>query len=244
MHSANHNKPLAKQPANILVVEDEPEIAKQIQRVLASAGYAARVSFNAKQFVQELKNGTPDLCIIDLGLPDRDGLELVKLVKTNGNLRVLILSGRSHVAQKITGLELGADDYMVKPFDHAELIARVRTLLKKHGQAGADHHIAKFADWQFNTENSLLESSRSGLSVLLSKAEAELLNILLHAPNRVLTRERLAENQSLSSEDRSIDLRISRLRKKLTPDTNAPEIIKTIYGAGYMFLAQVEWQSK
>lgn len=235
----------ASQQIKVLVVEDDLQIANQIKTTLISAGLESHLAMSATNFLNQLETVDPDLCIIDLGLPDLDGMDLVSEVKSRSRSSVLILSGRGKIRDKVSGLETGADDYMVKPFDQAELIARIKSILRRKSVTPMlipSKERASFQGWHFNLASNSL-TSNSGEKVPLTSAEAELLKIFVKNPRRVLQRERLVGQRDLSALDRSVDIRISRLRKKLeNPDVNQ-EIIKTVYGAGYIFVTEVVWDS-
>lgn len=227
----------------VLVVEDEPQIAASIKSTLSNAGFDCRLALSATNFLQQLASVAPDLCIIDLGLPDLDGMDLINEVKAQTDASVLILSGRGNVKDKVSGLETGADDYMVKPFDHAELVARIKSIVRRKPERKtlpAQKEIACFNTWQFNLSNNKLVS-KSGDTTTLTVAEAALLITLVKNPRRILSRERLLSQRNFSPTDRSVDIRISRLRKKLEQGMPDHELIKTVYGAGYIFLADVSW---
>ncbi len=228
---------------HILIVDDDQQIASSISNYLTDYGFHCESARTAVEFKRKLKQMAPALCIVDLGLPDIDGMDLVREIKTNSSAGVLILTGRSHVSDKVMGLEIGADDYMVKPFDPRELVARVKSVLRRHPespQARAQQEIASFHQWRFNLANNTL-SLDGQAEIVLSTAEAELLKVFVKNPNRILQRERLIGHRDIGPNDRSVDIRISRLRKKLETDAKSQEIIKTVYGSGYLFLAQVTW---
>ncbi len=230
-------------PIKVLVVEDEPQIAASIKSTLAKAGFDCHLALSAANFLHQLAAMNPDLCIIDLGLPDLDGMDLINEVKAQTDANVLILSGRGQVKDKVSGLETGADDYMVKPFDHAELVARVRSIVRRKPEKSVlspQKEIACFDQWQFNLSNHKLVA-KNGEATTLTVAEAELLVTLVKNPRRILSRERLLSQRNFSPTDRSVDIRISRLRKKLEQGYTDQELIKTVYGAGYIFLADVLW---
>ena len=175
-----------------------------------------------------------------------DGMELVRALRSDGRCGVLILTGRGDTIDRVMGLELGADDYMVKPFEPRELIARVRSILRRctaprDATPLPPATVAEFAGWRFAPGSNTL-SSADGESSTLSTAEAQLLKTMLQHPNRILTREQLMGERNLSSFDRSIDVRISRLRRKLEDDPQNPKLIKTVYGAGYLFACAVVWR--
>jgi DNA-binding response OmpR family regulator len=159
---------------------------------------------------------------------------------------VIILSGRNSATDRVLGLELGADDYINKPFDSRELVARANSLLRRiaklasNFQPSADVKLAKFGNWQFDP-NTLTLRHINGQQATLSYSEAELLLSLLKAPRKILSREQLLKERNEASFDRCIDVRLSRIRKKLEHDSAAPRLIKTVYGAGYMLMADVNW---
>lgn len=232
-------------PFKVFIVEDDISIANQIKTTLSNAEFECNVALSATSFLDRLSNIDPDLCIIDLGLPDFDGIDLVSEVKARSRASVLILSGRNNIRDKVSGLETGADDYMVKPYDHAELVARVKSILRRKPEQmlrTASKDQASFLGWRFNLANNSLISG-TGEKVPLTAAEAEMLKVLVKNPRRVLPRERLVGQRDLAAYDRSVDIRISRLRKKLEPDNAEQEIIKTVYGAGYIFVADVQWDT-
>lgn len=228
----------------IAIVEDDPDVARIIEQALRDFGFVTATSRTAGEMLRRLRSLSPQLCIIDLGLPDMDGLEAMQRVRAQTDCGILILTGRAHVSDRVMGLELGADDYMLKPFEPRELVARVRSILRRREGCGpAAARIAVFAGWRFNTGNNTLVSP-AGEDVPLSTAEAELLKVFVSNPNRILQRDKLMGTRDLSPSDRSIDVRISRLRRKLEPDTDSPAFIKTVYGAGYLFMAAVDWSGE
>jgi two-component system OmpR family response regulator len=228
----------------IAVVEDEPLVARTLLQTLHEFGYETEWCRSAAELRRLLQTSSPSLCIIDLGLPDGDGLDLVRNLQAGPQCGVLIVTGRGFLTDRVLGLELGADDYMVKPFEPRELIARVRSILRRYSQstatAAVSRRIAHFAEWQFEPANLTLMDDK-GYREELSAAEGRLLTNLLENPNRILTREQLAGSREIAAFDRSIDVRMSRLRKRLRDDPNHPTLIKTVYGAGYLFTASVKW---
>lgn len=225
----------------IAIVEDDPDVAKIIEQVLGDFGFRTVWCRSASDLLRRLRTLSPDLCIIDLGLPDMDGIEAMQRVKAQSACGILILTGRAHVSDRVMGLELGADDYMLKPFEPRELVARVRSIVRRRESSEAPaHQIAEFSGWRFNLANNRL-TSPDGEEHALSTAESELLKVFINNPNRILQREKLMGTRDLAPTDRAIDVRISRLRRKLEPDAHSPAFIKTVYGAGYLFLATVTW---
>ena len=228
----------------IYVIDDEIEICNLVCGELEHYGYQARAFHTGQQACQAMKAHPPALCIVDLGLPDMDGLGLVKQLCDSPAIGVMILSGRGSLPDRVLGLELGADDYITKPFDPRELVARVHSLLRRLDKAGTEPHPSKakqawFADWCYDPATLTLRH-KNGNQTTLSSAEAEILCSLLRAPQQILSRDQLLGEQTIPY-DRSIDVRMSRLRKKIETDPKSPQLIKTIYGAGYMLMTGVEW---
>ncbi len=230
------------EPAKLIaIVEDDPDVAKIIEQVLADFGFRTVWCRSGGDLLRRLRSLAPDLCIIDLGLPDMDGLEAMQRVRAQSGCGILILTGRAHVSDRVMGLELGADDYVLKPFEPRELVARVRSIVRRReGNETSVRQIAEFAGWRFNLGNNTL-TAPDGEEHALSTAETELLKVFVSNPNRILQREKLMGTRDLAPNDRAIDVRISRLRRKLEPDPQSPAFIKTVYGAGYLFLATVNW---
>ena len=226
----------------IAIVEDDPDVARIIEQVLSDFSFRTVWCRSAGDLLRRLRSLAPDLCIIDLGLPDMDGLEVMQRVRAQSACGIIILTGRAHISDRVMGLELGADDYVLKPFEPRELVARVRSILRRRESAHSSpaRQIAEFSGWRFNLGNNTLQAA-NGEEQQLSTSEAELLKVFVSNPNRILQREQLMGSRDVSPTDRSIDVRISRLRRKLEPDAECPAFIKTVYGAGYLFLATVNW---
>lgn len=239
---------MVRQSERIVVVEDNIEVAQTVIRSLESAGYDSTHFVRGRDLRQFLERETPALCIIDLGLPDGDGLDLVRTLQTHDDVAIVILTGRGDATDRVIGLEVGADDYIVKPFEPRELVARVKAVLRRTQQKDkasdqTAYRKARFQDWTYSVDTHSLVSS-AGKTVTISAAEARLLFAFLNSPKRILSREQLLElttGDEPSSFDRAIDVRISRLRRKIEPNSDDPQIIKTVYGAGYLFASSVEW---
>ena len=231
--------------ALIYVVDDDAAIAKLVVDALHEFGFATESFGHGAALLRRLRSGRPDLCIVDLGLPDMDGIELVRAIAAASGSGVLILTGRGHLVDRVMGLELGGDDYMVKPFEPRELVARVRSILRRRAAGGAGtrgpaRRHASFGGWTLDCAANILRAA-DGSEHLLGTAETQVLRAFVERPYQILTREQLVGQRDLSPLDRSIDVRISRLRRKIEPDPQNPAIIKTVYGAGYMFSATVVW---
>jgi len=227
----------------ITILDDEPEIRRILTDTLDEAGFRTQSFARAREFEASLKRVTPDVCLVDLSLPDTDGLALVHRLALEQGAAVIIISGRAQVQDRVTGLELGADDYITKPFDPAEVVARVRALLRRNKPDAnkTPNQIIKFSGWIADFDQHIL-TSPTGEVQSLSFAEAQVLHLFLSAPNRLISRDHMLEKLGGTASDnfeRAMDVRVSRLRTKLQDDPQNPKIIKTIYGAGYIFIGDM-----
>ena len=223
----------------LLVDDDEP-----IRELLC--GYLARFNIEARGVAdgagmrQALAEENFDVVVLDLMLPGEDGLSLCRYLRSESDIPILMLTARCEPADRIIGLELGADDYMAKPFEPRELVARIQTILRRvRGDEGRNEPRAqvRFDQWRLDSVLRQLHSP-DGLVVPLSNAEFRLLWVFLERPRRVLNRELLldaARGRAIDAFDRSIDLLVSRLRQKLGDDPRSPRLIKTVRGEGYLF---------
>ncbi|WP_226689412.1 response regulator transcription factor [Ruegeria arenilitoris] len=228
----------------VTIVDDEPEIRRVLTDALEEAGFRTQSFARAREFEAALKRVTPDVCLVDLSLPDTDGLALVHRLALEQGAAVIIISGRAQVQDRVTGLELGADDYITKPFDPAEVVARIRARLRSPRQQTSQSDVAMFNGWTAYFDRYVLIDA-SGAETPFSHAEGEVLRLFLDSPKRLISRSQMQEalgGAAGDSFDRAMDVRISRLRTKLGEDPKNPRLIKTIYGAGYIFLGDVEWR--
>lgn len=229
----------------IYVIEDDAEVARLIISALRRYDFNADHLSSGRAALDRIRQRPPALCILDLGLPDMDGFEVLRQIRSEHRFGLLVLTGRGDTFDRVTGLELGADDYMVKPFEPRELIARVRSILRRYTpdtSTANTRRIASFAGWRFDTATHEL-TTPEGLSQALALAEANLLKHFLAHPNQILSREQLLDDRSLDALDRSIDLRVSRLRKRFDENPQHNKLIRTVYGAGYLFCCDVHWSS-
>jgi two-component system, OmpR family, response regulator len=232
----------------IYIIDDEFDIRNLVRRALEEYGFEVTTFGSGREAMQCIRKAPPALCIVDIGLPDMNGLTLVRELWQDTRFGLIILTGRGNISDRVLGLELGADDYIVKPFEPRELVARVSSVIRRREQllsANADPYLSRavFACWTFDAGNLTL-THKDGRVEGLTAAEASLLMTFVKSPNRVLSREQLQadpEGRDDHSYERSIDVRISRLRKKLERDTHEPQLIKTVYGAGYLLAADVTW---
>ncbi|KAF1042277.1 MAG: Transcriptional regulatory protein OmpR [Herbaspirillum frisingense] len=240
---------------HILVVDDHPDICEPLAAYLRRQGMRVSMAFNAAQARRLLQKQAFDLAVLDVMMPGEDGLSLCRHVGEQFGTPVILLTAMSSCADRVNGLETGADDYVVKPFDPQELVARIRTVLRriartlpsaapaKASAAISDSAIRRyvFHEWTLDVERREL-LDREGVAVTLSSVEYRLLRALLDHPNTVLSRDKLMDLTAGADAqvfDRSIDSQVSRLRKKLEPDPRHPNLLKTVWGNGYLFAAQV-----
>jgi len=232
---------------HILVVDDDVEICRLLKQYLEKSSLRVSTVCDGRQMQRALDQAKFDLIVLDLMLPGEDGLSLLRRLRAHSSTPVIMLTAMGEEADRIVGLELGADDYLPKPFSPRELLARVRAVLKriKTGGAGGDDEGVK--GFQFNgwDINHLLREVKSpaGVLVPLSSGEYKLLHIFLSRPNRVLSRDFLldmTQGRESGPLDRSIDVLVSRLRIRLEDDARNPTFLKTIRGEGYLFAADVD----
>lgn len=224
----------------VTILDDHREIRDMLSVALNDAGFETRSFARATEFEREIRHISPAVCIVDLGLPDKDGLALVNHLAAKSGASIVIISGRALVQDKIAGLELGADDYITKPFEVAEVVARVRALVRRNfsSEPTSQKQAFTFSGWAVNFDTLEL-TAPDGTHQGLSFAEAQLLRIFLESANHLISRDQMLEKLGGHSEgnfERAMDVRVSRLRTKLKDDPQNPKIIKTIYGAGYIFI--------
>lgn len=226
--------------ASILIVEDDPSLAEVLDYNLKHEGYETRVARDGQQGLRDLRLHTPDLVILDLMLPGEDGLSIARRLQSNHRLPIVMISARGEELDRIVGLEVGADDYLPKPFNPRELLARIRAVLRRsapHPEPEPDQDkSADFGDFRFDSERRALY--RNDTEVELSRAEFDLLHVFLQRPNRVLSRDLIMDCLSGGDRDpfdRSIDVRVTRLRHKIEDDPSDPKFIRTVWGVGYQF---------
>jgi two-component system OmpR family response regulator len=212
----------------ILIVDDDIDIRSLLAEYFEANGYQATTAQDGKAMAQILNDVHIDLIVLDLNLPGEDGLALCRSLRTHSALPVIMLTARGEPLDRILGLEMGADDYLPKPFEPRELLARIRSVLRRSQSA-------------LNVDAGHL-TSPEGLVIMLSGAELRLLKVFLAHPNRILNRDQLlnfTQGRDAEAFDRSIDIQISRLRQKLSEDARAPQIIKTVRNGGYMLAVPV-----
>jgi two-component system OmpR family response regulator len=234
-------------PDHVLVVDDDLEIRSLLRDYLEKNGYRVTAVGDGKAMWAAFDEARPDILVLDVMLPGADGLTLCRDVRARSAIPIIMLTARGEETDRIVGLEMGADDYLPKPFSPRELLARIKSVLRRarslpdNLQPESVRKIS-FAGWTLDiaTRNLL---SPAGVVVALSGTEFKLLRIFLAHPNRVLNRDQLIDlmlSRDASPFDRSIDVQVSRLRHRLEEDAKEPAIIKTVRGEGYVFAAAVE----
>lgn len=222
--------------SRVLVVDDDPGIVKLVRAYLEQAGFGVLAAHDGKKAMQIARNEKPDLIILDLMLPEMDGWDVCRALRKESDVPVIMLTARVEETDKLVGLELGADDYVTKPFSPRELVARVRSVLRRaQGLPSKPEQITRGA---ITVDLSRHAVSVRGQSVDLTPTEFDLLATLMEDPGRAFTRSQLLENvQGYAYEgyERTIDVHVKNLRQKIEADPKKPQLIKTVYGLGYKF---------
>jgi DNA-binding response OmpR family regulator len=231
---------LETKQVHILIVDDDLALRNLLQRYLKENDYWVSTVADGVKMDQYLKQETPDLIILDLMLPGEDGLTLAKRLRHHSNVPIIMLSARGEEVDRIVGLEVGADDYLAKPFNPRELLARIRSVLRRSSSmiehAETDTHSISFGPYRLDKASRQLFHGEQPLT--LTSGEYSLLEVFTSHPNRVLNRDtllQLLKGYDHQPYDRSIDVRVTRLRKKIEPDISQPVYIRTIWGEGYLF---------
>jgi DNA-binding response OmpR family regulator len=223
--------------AKILVVEDETKIARLVRDYLEHAGFQAEVVGDGEAALASARRSRPDLVVLDLGLPGRDGLDVARVLRRTSSVPIVMLTARGDEIDRVVGLELGADDYVVKPFSPKELVARVRAVLRRTQAAPAGGpEVLRVADVEVDLPR--MRVSVGGRPVELTPTEFQLLWALMREPGRVFTRGQLLDavhGVAFESYERAIDAHVKNLRKKLEPTPSRPRYLLTVHGVGYRF---------
>ena len=221
----------------ILVVEDETRIAQLVRDYLEHAGFEAIVAGDGEAALADARRAKPDLVVLDLGLPGRDGLDVARSLRRTSSVPIVMLTARGDETDRIVGLELGADDYVVKPFSPRELVARVRAVLRRAETARAGvPEVLRVADVEVDVAR--MRVRVAGRPVELTATEFQLLVALMREPGRVFTRGQLLDaihGVAFESYERAIDAHVKNLRKKLEPTPGRPRYLLTVHGVGYRF---------
>ncbi|HAU22418.1 MAG TPA: DNA-binding response regulator [Erythrobacter sp.] len=233
-------------PISLLIVDDEPTLREPLAQYLAGQGFRVTEAENASLARSRLAEECPDLVLLDIMMPGEDGLSLCRHLVETQKAPVILLTARGEATDRIVGLEMGADDYVVKPFEPRELVARIRTVLRRvkrgHGQQGLDDDFTySFEGWTLDPLKRRLHDPERVL-VPISTAEFHLLKAFVDHPGQVLDRDKLldmVQGRSAHLFDRAVDNQVSRLRRKIEIDSRNPQFIQTVRGGGYSFAAKV-----
>ncbi len=236
---------------SILIVDDEPSIRRLLRRAVEDEGFEVSEAESAVAAREQLERKLFDIVTLDLGLPNEGGLSLARELRANSDIPIVIISGKDDVVDRVLGLEIGADDYITKPFHVREVVARIRAVLRRQTsesrQSLQDRTERKpgerlgFAGWTLDLPARDLRAA-SGESVVLTAGEFDLLNLLVRNANRTLSRDEImtgVKGREWEAYDRSVDAMITRLRKKIEVNPSRPALLKTVRGAGYIFCAEV-----
>ena len=223
--------------ATILVVDDEPRIVQLVRDYLEHGGFTVLTAPDGPAALRTARTGRPDLVVLDLGLPGLDGLDVARALRREATVPIIMLTARTEESDKLVGLELGADDYLTKPFSPKELVARVRAVLRRsEGMAAPADVIRVGGDVELDVPR--MDARFGGRRVDLTRSEFQILAVMARQPGRVFTRAQLLDavrGVAFESYERAIDAHIKNIRKKIEPDPRAPRYVLTVFGVGYRF---------
>lgn len=228
---------MSSESPRVLVVDDDPALRDMLVEYLRGQGFAPEAVEDGAAMDAALRRAPPDLLLLDLMLPGEDGLSLTRRLRAHSALPIIMLSARGEDVDRIVGLELGADDYLAKPFNPRELVARMRAVLRRRASP-VDVATDAIVFGPFRLDLASHTLTRDGEAVPLTTAEFTLLSVFARHPGRVLSRDRLVtlvQDEERLPFDRAIDVRVARLRKKIEPDPDNPQYLRTVWGAGYLF---------
>jgi len=219
--------------ARILIVDDEPKIVRLVSDYLADAGFGVTTARSGDEALMRVRTETPDLVVLDLGLPGLDGLDVTRTLRRNGDLPIIMLTARDDETDRVIGLELGADDYVTKPFSPRELVARIRAVLRRHA-APADTGLLRVGELTVDVPRMRVE--RGSEAVELTATEFALLVAMARQPGRVFTRSQLLDaihGEAFEAYERAVDAHVKNIRRKLEPEPHRPRHLLTVHGVGY-----------
>ena len=220
----------------VMVVDDEPKIVQLARDYLEHAGFAVVVAHDGKAALATARAEKPDLVVLDLGLPELDGLDVARRLRGESNVPIVMLTGRSEESDKLVGLELGADDYVTKPFSPKELVARVRAVLRRTERPRSEAEIVRVGDVTLDVPR--MRTTIADRAVDLTPTEFQLVATMAREPGRVFTRAQLLDavhGVAFESYERAIDAHVKNIRHKLEPEPASPRYLLTVYGVGYRF---------
>jgi two-component system, OmpR family, torCAD operon response regulator TorR len=228
---------------HVLIVEDDEVSSARLAGYIEAAGYRVTEVSDGTKMADTLEEDPADLILLDINLPGEDGIDLTRQIRNRSNVGIILVTARTDEVDRIVGLEIGADDYITKPFNPRELLARVKSLLRRiHANQSPDWPMKRFKGWTLDTRTRTLSNNKND-RMHLTRAEFELLDALVGNPGMVMTRDRLLNkitHRSWDPTDRTIDVLVRRVRRKIEANPKKPEIIKTAHGEGYIFTAEIE----
>jgi DNA-binding response OmpR family regulator len=221
----------------ILVVDDEPRIVQLVRDYLEHGGFTVLVASDGAAALRTARTGRPDLVVLDLGLPGLDGLDVARALRRDGEVPIIMLTARNEESDKLVGLELGADDYLTKPFSPKELVARVRAVLRRAEGLRSPTDVIRVGS-DVELDGPRMEAKFAGRRIDLTKTEFQLLSTMARQPGRVFTRAQLLDavrGVAFESYERAIDAHVKNIRRKIEPDPRRPHYLLTVFGVGYRF---------
>ncbi len=228
---------------HVLIVDDDVVTRAKLAGYVEAAGHRVTEAEDGDGMRKVLAHDLADLVLLDINLPGEDGLDLTRELRNGSDVGIILVTGRTDEVDRIIGLEIGADDYVTKPFNPRELLARIKSVLRRvGGRTNVERPVKRFAGWTFDTRTRRLVSP-TGERTGLTRAEFELLNAFVERPNIVLARDRLLNlitHRSWDPSDRTVDVLVRRLRRKIEQDPGNPDIIVTAHGEGYIFAAEID----
>jgi two-component system, OmpR family, alkaline phosphatase synthesis response regulator PhoP len=219
----------------VLIVDDEPQIVRLVRDYLESAGFEVTTAANGAQALREFSRQRPDLVILDLTLPETDGLDVARAIRRTGDVPIIMLTARTDEADRVAGLELGADDYVTKPFSARELVARVRAVMRRAQTAAMREDVVRVGD-SLVLDAPRMQVQVDGRDVILTATEFQLLLFMARQPGRVFTRAQLLDavhGVAVESYERAVDAHVKNIRRKIEDDPRAPHHLQTVFGVGY-----------
>lgn len=236
---------------SLLVVDDDPDIRQLLSEFLTQHGYVVHMAKDGKAMAEQLVQHSVDMVILDIMMPGEDGISLCRRLRAESTMPILMLTAITEDVERILALEIGADDYLSKPFNPRELLARIKAILRRTENVPSNNdrpkqNVFHFDGWQLDESKRQLLSPDQ-VEITISTGEYSLLQVFLQHPQEVLSRDRLltlTKNRTAEPYDRSIDIQVSRLRQKLEADPKQPEMIKTVRGGGYILAVDVRVQPR
>ena len=219
----------------VLIVDDEPQIVRLVRDYLERAGFEVTTAANGAQALREFSRQRPDLVILDLTLPETDGLDVARAIRRTGEVPIIMLTARTDEADRVAGLELGADDYVTKPFSARELVARVRAVMRRAQTAAMREDVVRVGD-SLVLDAPRMQVRVDGRDVSLTATEFQLLLYMARQPGRVFTRAQLLDavhGVAVESYERAVDAHVKNIRRKIEDDPRAPQHLQTVFGVGY-----------